>query len=58
MLPIHDPELQRTKLELEEFKTRLRRAERMLNKLQKFCVNNGYPSMAKEIESILWSNGD
>ena len=60
MLPIHDldVELQRTKMELEDAKTRIRRAERILNKLYKFCVNNGYPSLGKEIEAVLWSNDD
>ena len=60
MLPIHDldVELQRTKMDLEEAKTRLRKTERLLNKLYKFCVLYKYPDLAEEIENVLWSIDD
>ena len=58
MLPIHDPELQRTKMDLEEAKARSLKMERLLNKLYEFCVLYKYPDLAEEIEAVLWSIDD
>ena len=60
MLPVHDldVELQRTKMDLEEAKARSLKMERLLNKLYKFCITEGFSALAEQIEDVLWSIDD